>query len=69
MIRNLVRSKCYILMGAAILLTGLFAAGCATSSLENNGKMTNQTTSKHVKGYQMSNSQAITPVMPLRALR
>lgn len=69
MIRNLVRSKYYLLMGAAILFTGLFAAGCATSSLENNGKMANQTTSKHVKGYQMGSSQSIRPVMPLRALR
>lgn len=69
MIRNLANSKYYLLMGAAILLTGLFAVGCGTTFLEKGGKMPNESTSKHVKGYQMSNSDAVRPVMPLPALR
>jgi hypothetical protein len=69
MIRNLANSRYYLLMGAAILLTGLFAMGCGTSVPERSGKMPNQTTSKHVKGYQMGNSQAVKPVMPLPVLK
>ena len=65
MIRNLANSKYYLLMGAAILLTGLFAVGCGTTIPEKSGQMPNETTSKHVKGYQMSNSDAVRPVMPL----
>lgn len=71
MIRNLAKTKCFLLMGAALLLTGLLAAGCTTTFLETSGKMSNQNTSKHVTGYQMGNSgaQTVRPVMPLRALR
>ncbi|HET9179500.1 MAG TPA: hypothetical protein VFQ24_14175 [Terriglobia bacterium] len=71
MIRNLAKTKYCLLMGAALLLTGLFAAGCTTTYLETSGKMTNQNTSKHVTGYQMGDSgaQTIRPVMPLPALR
>ena len=69
MIRNLANSKSYLLMGAAILLTSLFAAGCGTAIPERSGKMPNETTSKHVKGYQMGNSQAVKPLIPLPVLR
>jgi hypothetical protein len=53
----------------AVLLTGLFAAGCTTSAAEKSGKMPNGNTSKHVKEYQMGNSEALKPVMPLPVLR
>lgn len=71
MIRNIAKSKHYLLMGAALLLTGLFAAGCTTTNLEYSDRMPNQNTSKHVQGYQMGNSetQAVRPIMPLPALR
>lgn len=64
MFGNLVKSK-YILMGTAVLLTALFAAGCTTTSIEKSGKMPNESTTKHVKGYQSGNSQSIKPLMPL----
>lgn len=69
MIRNLVKSKGFLLVGAVILFATLFTAGCGTTFLEKSGKMPNESTSKHVKGYEMGNSQAIRPVMPLPALR
>jgi hypothetical protein len=56
-------------MGAVILFATLFTAGCGTTFPEKSGKMPNESTSKHVKGYQMGNSQAIQPVMPLPVLR
>jgi len=68
MIRNLVKSK-YLLIGAVVCLTALFAAGCETSIPEREGRMANQNTSKHVKGYQSSDSQAVRYVMPLFGLR
>lgn len=68
MIRNLAKSK-YLLMGTAILFTALFAAGCTTTFEEKSGKMPNENTSKHVKGYESGNSQAIRPLMPLSSLR
>lgn len=69
MIRNLVNSKHYLLLGAAVLLSALFAAGCTTTFAEKSGRMANQSTTKHVKGYQMGNSQAIRLLMPLSGLR
>jgi hypothetical protein len=69
MIRNLVNSKYCLLMGAVVLLATLFAAGCETTFLEKSGRMPNQNTSKHVKGYQMGNSEALRPVMPPAVLR
>ena len=69
MIRNLAHSKYYLLMGAAVLLTGLFAMGCGTAIPERSGKMANENTSKHVKGYQMGNSQAVVPVLPRPVLK
>ncbi|HEX5413080.1 MAG TPA: hypothetical protein VFZ27_14610 [Terriglobia bacterium] len=71
MIRNLARTKHYLLMGAALLLTGLFAAGCTTTNLEYSDRMPNENTSKHVQGYQMgdSDTQAVRPIMPLPASR
>jgi hypothetical protein len=65
MIRNLVKSKSWLL-GATVLLVALFAAGCETTFLEKSGQMPNQNTPNHVEGYQMgnSNSEAIEPVMP-----
>ncbi len=69
MIRNLVKSKYCLLMGAVILFATLFTAGCGTVFLEKSGTMPNESTSKHVKGYQMGNSQAVRPVLPLSALR
>ncbi len=65
MIRNLVKSKSWLL-GAAVLLAALVAAGCETTFPEKSGQMPNENTSHHVKGYQMgnSNSDAIRPVMP-----
>jgi hypothetical protein len=71
MIRNLAKTKHYVLMGAALLLTGLFAAGCTTTNLEYSDRMPNQNTSKHVQGYQMgdSDTQAVRPIMPLPAVR
>jgi len=69
MIRNLVKSKYCLLMGAVIFFATLFTAGCGTTFVEKSGKMPNESTSKHVKGYQMGNSQAIKPVMPLPVLR
>jgi hypothetical protein len=68
MIRNVVKSKSRLL-GAAVLLAVLFAAGCETTIPEKSGQMPNQNTSKHVKGYQMTDSDAIRPVMPLPVLR
>lgn len=69
MIRNLAKSKGFLLVGALILFATLFTAGCGTTFVEKSGKMPNETTSKHVKGYQMGNSQAVRPVMPLSVLR
>ena len=69
MIRNLVKSKAFLLTGAVILFAALFTAGCGTTFLEKSGKMPNESTSKHVKGYQMGNSQSVMPVIPLPALR
>jgi hypothetical protein len=68
MIRNLVKSK-YLIMGAAVLLTALFAAGCTTTIAEKSGRMANENTSKHVKGYQSGNSEAVRFLMPLSGLR
>jgi hypothetical protein len=68
MIRNLVKSK-YLLMGTAILFAALFAAGCTTTIAEKSGRMANENTSKHVKGYQSGNSQAIRFLVPGYALR
>jgi hypothetical protein len=67
--RNLANSKSYVLMGAVVLLAGLFAVSCGTSVPERSGKMPNETTSKHVKGYQTGNSEDMGPVMPLPVLR
>lgn len=69
MIRNLVKSKGFLLAGALILFATLFTAGCGTTFVEKSGKMPNESTRKHVKGYQMSNSQAIKPVMPVPVLQ
>lgn len=70
MIRNLVKSKS-LLLGVVALLAALFAVGCGTTFTEKSGKMPNETTSKHVKGYQMGNSKsdAIRPVVPRLGLR
>jgi hypothetical protein len=68
MMRNPLRSR-YLLLGAALLMTAFFATGCGTTFLEKSGKMPNENTSKHVKGYQSGNSQAIRPVMPRFFLR
>jgi hypothetical protein len=68
MIRNFAKLK-YLLMGTALLLTALFAASCGTTFIEKSGKMPNENTSKHVKGYQSGSSQAVSPVMPLSSLR
>jgi len=65
--RNLAKSKC-LLMGMAVLLTAMFAAGCTTTVAEKSGKMANENTSKHVKGYQAGGSQAIRPLMPFWGL-
>ena len=69
MIRSLVNSKYCLLMGALVLLAALSAAGCGTMFLEKSGNMPNQNTSKHVKGYQPNDSDAIKPVMPLPVLK
>lgn len=71
MIRNLAKTKHFFLIGAALLLTGLFATGCTTTVMETSGRMPNQNTSRHVQGYQMGDSgaQTVRPVMPLPALR
>ena len=69
MIRSLVNSKYCLLMGAVVLLATLFAAGCETTFPEKSGRMPNENTRKHVKGYQMGNSQAIRLLMPLSGLR
>jgi hypothetical protein len=68
MVRNLVKPK-YLLMGPAVLLTALFAVGCTTTIAEKSGQMPNENTSKHVKGYQSSSSQAVKLLMPLSVLR
>jgi len=68
MIRNLVKSK-GLWAGAVILFATLFAAGCGTTFVEKSGKMPNESTSKHVKGYQSRSSQAVKPVMPIPDLR
>lgn len=70
MIRNLLKSKSWLL-GVAVLLAALIAAGCETTFPETKGQMTNQNTTNHVKGYQMgnSNSDSIRPVMPRLKLR
>ena len=68
MIRNLVKSK-YLLMGAVVFLAALMAAGCETTVAEKEGTMTNQNTSRHVKGYQSGASQSIGLVAPLSGLR
>jgi hypothetical protein len=67
MLRNLVKSKSRLL-GVAVILAASFAAGCGTAIPEKSGTMPNQNTSKHVKGYQMGNSDAVRPVMPLPVL-
>jgi hypothetical protein len=69
MIRSLSNSKYCLLMGALVLLVALSAAGCGTTFLEKSGNMPNQNTSKHVKGYQPNDSDAIRPVMPLPVLK
>ena len=69
MIRSLVNSKYFLLMGALVLLVALSAAGCGTTFLEKSGNMPNQNTSKHVKGYQPNDSDAIRPVMPPSVLK
>ena len=69
MMRSLVNSKYCLLMGAVVLLVALSAAGCGTTFLEKSGNMPNQNTSKHVKGYQPNDSDAIKPVMPLPVLK
>ncbi len=58
MIRNLVKSK-FLLAGMVVLLAALFAAGCTTTEAEKSGRMPNETSNKHVKGYEMGNSQTI----------
>lgn len=68
MIRNLLSSK-YLLLGAALLMTAFFATGCGTTFLEKSGKMPNENTTKHVKGYEMGKSQAVRFVMPRFFLR
>ncbi len=68
MIRNISKSR-YLLMGMVVLLTALFAAGCTTTFEEKSGKMPNENTSQHVKGYSPNSSQAIRPLMPLSSLR
>lgn len=65
--RNLARSK-YLLMGLAVLFAAFFAAGCTTTSIEKSGKMPNENTTKHVKGYESGNSQTIRPLMPFLGL-
>lgn len=67
MIRNLVKSK-FLLAGMVILLTALFAAGCTTTEAEKSGRMPNETSNKHVKGYEVHNSQSIRLLPPLHAL-
>jgi hypothetical protein len=69
MIRSLANLRSYVLVGAVVLLAGLFAVSCGTSVPERSGKMPNESTSKHVKGYQTSGSEAMRPVMPLPVLR
>ena len=71
MIPNLAKTKHFLLISAALLLTGLFAAGCTTTNLEYSDRMPNENTSKHVQGYQMGDTgaQTIRPIMPLPALR
>ena len=70
MIRNLVKSKSWLL-GAAVLLAALIAAGCETTFPEKSGHMPNENTTNHVKGYQMgsSNSDAVRPELPRLKLR
>ncbi len=68
MIRNFVKPQ-YLLMGAVVFLAALFAAACGTSIPERSGRMANQNTSKHVKGYQSGGSQAVRFVTPLSGLR
>ena len=65
MIRNLMKSKSWLL-GVAVLLVALIAAGCETTFPEKSGRMPNENTTNHVKGYQMgnSNSDVVRPVMP-----
>lgn len=67
MIRNLVKSK-YLLMGTAILFAAFFAAGCTTTAAEKSGKMANENTSKHVKGYQSGDSQTVRFLIPFSIL-
>ncbi|MEJ2009532.1 MAG: hypothetical protein P8Z30_15475 [Acidobacteriota bacterium] len=67
MIRNLVKSK-FLLAGMVVLLTALFAAGCTTTEAEKSGKMPNENSNKHVKGYQSGNSQAVRFLPPLPGL-
>jgi outer membrane lipoprotein SlyB len=69
LIRNLWNSKHLLLMGAVVLLAALSAAGCETTFPEKSGQMPNESTSKHVKGYQTGSSEAMRPVMPLPVLR
>jgi hypothetical protein len=69
MIRSLVNSKYSLLMGALVLLAALYAAGCETTFPEKSGNMPNQNTSKHVKGYQMGDSDTVKPVVPLPVLK
>ena len=69
MIRSLVNSKYSLSMWALVLLLALSAAGCGTTFLEKSGNMPNQNTSKHVKGYQMGDSDAVKPAVPLPILK
>lgn len=71
MIRNHLISRHCLLTGALVLLTAFFVAGCETTFLEKSGNMPNENTSRHVKGYQMgdSDTQAVRPVMPLHLSR
>jgi len=66
--RNLAKSM-GLLTGMTILLAAFFIAGCTTTAAEKSGKMPNENTSKHVKGYQSGGSQAVRFVTPLSGLR
>lgn len=67
MIRNLAKST-YLLTGMAILLAAFFAAGCTTTAAEKSGRMPNETSNKHVKGYEMGKSQSIKLLLPRSGL-
>lgn len=65
--RNLAKSM-GLLTGMVVLLAAFFVAGCTTTAAEKSGKMPNENTSKHVKGYESGHSQAIRPLKPLGGL-